>query len=253
MKVFYFSATGNSLYIAKELDKDAISIPQALKGGMNYSDDAIGIVYPDYGSEMPGMVKEFIEKATLTSQYFFLIITYGANKGESVDFALEEIKKKNIRADYIRSILMVDNYLPAFDMKKEKEIDKKIPAALKEIKEDIKERRKFIEETNEGEKGVYKNYLALVTAHPEFSWKNIEFYVTDDCIACSTCSKVCPSKSIIIENGKAKHTYENCQKCLSCINLCPKNAIRIKTGEVNERERYLNEHVKISDLINANG
>lgn len=41
--VFYFTATGNSLYVARQLDKDCISIPQAVHGDMVYKAERIGI------------------------------------------------------------------------------------------------------------------------------------------------------------------------------------------------------------------
>ena len=64
--IFYFTGTGNSLYIAKELDEEIISIPQVIKQErLEFAADSIGIVCPVYGHEMPGMVKEFINKASL--------------------------------------------------------------------------------------------------------------------------------------------------------------------------------------------
>ena len=43
--VFYFTATGNSLYVARAFSDDPISIPQALKEGkLEYDADEIGIV-----------------------------------------------------------------------------------------------------------------------------------------------------------------------------------------------------------------
>ena len=43
--VFYFTATGNCLYVAKELDGSPISIPK-VKHGAVFTDDAISIVAP---------------------------------------------------------------------------------------------------------------------------------------------------------------------------------------------------------------
>ena len=77
--IFYFTGTGNSLYVAKQLDAERISIPQALKQeNMTFEAPAIGVVCPVYGHEMPGMVKEFLQKATFQTSYFYLILTYGA-------------------------------------------------------------------------------------------------------------------------------------------------------------------------------
>lgn len=67
--VFYFTATGNCLYVARELaaqeDSMPVSIPQemAQEGELRYEADAIGIVYPIYGHMMPTMVREFVERA----------------------------------------------------------------------------------------------------------------------------------------------------------------------------------------------
>ena len=54
MKVFYFTATGNSLYVAKQLSEEIYSIPQLLKKydlgeeKLEFHDDVIGLVYPVY-------------------------------------------------------------------------------------------------------------------------------------------------------------------------------------------------------------
>ena len=58
--VFYFTGTGNSLYVAKKIEKDPVSIPQVMQGAaMEFTGDSIGVVAPVYGHEVPAMVKEF--------------------------------------------------------------------------------------------------------------------------------------------------------------------------------------------------
>jgi len=86
--VFYFTGTGNSLYVAKELDEEIKSIPQAIKQErLEFSADSIGIVCPVYGHEMPGMVKEFIRSAALDTGYLFIVLTYGAHHGGAAEIA----------------------------------------------------------------------------------------------------------------------------------------------------------------------
>ena len=81
--IFYFTATGNSLFVARELGgKNIISIPQALKKGeLVYEADEIGIVYPVYGHMPPNLVKDFLKVAKLKADYFFAVLTYGNNRG----------------------------------------------------------------------------------------------------------------------------------------------------------------------------
>ena len=62
--LFYFTGTGNSLYVAKQIEDNPISIPQAIHNdSLDFSADRIGIVTPVYGHEVPPMVKEFLRKA----------------------------------------------------------------------------------------------------------------------------------------------------------------------------------------------
>ena len=45
--IFYFTSTGNSLYVARQLDPAPYSIVQALKQNeLTFSDEVIGIVSP---------------------------------------------------------------------------------------------------------------------------------------------------------------------------------------------------------------
>ena len=60
--VFYFTATGNSLYVAKQLEPRPVSIAQAVHDSEKvYRAERIGIVCPVFGHEMPELVKEFAE------------------------------------------------------------------------------------------------------------------------------------------------------------------------------------------------
>ena len=73
--VFYFTGTGNSLYIAKQLEECPVSIPQARKQHTSeYTAERIGIVAPIYGHEMPQMVKDFLKETVFHTDYFYIKI-----------------------------------------------------------------------------------------------------------------------------------------------------------------------------------
>lgn len=71
--IFYFTGTGNSLYIARQLageNTELLSIPQMMKQGKyDFEADEIGLVYPIYGHMPPYMVRQFIQKAKLNAKY----------------------------------------------------------------------------------------------------------------------------------------------------------------------------------------
>ena len=87
--IFYFTGTGNCLYIARQLagaDTELLSIPQMVKRGKyEFEADEIGIVYPIYGHMPPYMVRQFIQKARLKAGYKFAVLTYGARKCDAVE------------------------------------------------------------------------------------------------------------------------------------------------------------------------
>ncbi len=60
MKVFYFTATGNSLAVAKKIGGELISIPQVMNDeNLEYKDDVIGVIFPVYGCNVPKIVSRF--------------------------------------------------------------------------------------------------------------------------------------------------------------------------------------------------
>ena len=118
--VFYFTGTGNSLYVAKQLEEKRISIPQAIhEEELVFEGDTIGVVCPLYGHEMPAMVKEFLRRAVFRTEYFYLVLTYGKRHGGGAELAKEFLDSCQRQADYINTIIMVDNYLPGFDMEEQ--------------------------------------------------------------------------------------------------------------------------------------
>ena len=70
--VFYFTATGNSLYVAKCIEEYPVSIPQAIKNSSIYSDKQIGIVCPVYCGEIPNTVKEFLKESKFDTCLFLI-------------------------------------------------------------------------------------------------------------------------------------------------------------------------------------
>lgn len=250
--LFYFTGTGNSLYIAKQISENPISIPQIINhDNMNFEDDTIGIVCPVYCHIPPHIVIEFMKKATFKTNYFYMILTYGNRHGGVAELTENIAKECGIKIDYIKNILMVDNYLPVFDMDEQKSIDKNIEKQITETLSDISERKKYIPVSTEEDKQLHKNLLDTVSTMPRFN-SGEQIQVTEKCIGCGICQKVCPIGNFYIENKKALRKKETCEFCLACANNCPQKAIIMSIADKNPNARYRNENISLQEIIDAN-
>lgn len=252
--IFYFTGTGNSLYVAKQMEEEQISITHIIrKDEISFSADCIGIVCPIYGHEMPMMVKDFLKKTEFNTSYLYLLLTYGNAHGGSAEIAKKYCDDIGIKVDYINTILMVDNFLPAFDMKEQMAIDKKVEEQIAQIKEDIQGKKVYVQKAGVKDKATHKMYTAWVKNAPETIWA--DYVITDKCIGCGICTKVCPAGCIHLENQHAVNTGKNCQACYACVQACPEMAIQfgdIPMKEPNPNARYRNPNVTLTELVTAN-
>ena len=250
--VFYFTATGNSLYVAKQLDAAPMSIPQAIHGkDTAFRDGSIGVVCPIFGHEAPPMVKEFLKKCTFDTDYFYMVLTYGNRHGGAAELAQALCAQCGIRPAYINTVLMVDNFLPAFDMAEQVKLDKKVEAQIEAVKADIAARRRYIQPTTEADRAAHQAFLARSATPPEERWKNI-YQVADGCVGCGICTRVCPAGCWTVRDGKAFCRGDDCQCCMACIHACPQKAIGMTIPDINPGARYRNEHIVLNEIIQAN-
>lgn len=250
--VFYFTGTGNSLYIAKQLSESPVSIPQAMKQEtLDFTDESIGIVAPIYGHEMPQMVKDFLKKAAFHTNYFYILLTYGNRHGGAAELTKQVCDECGVSVNYINVIQMVDNWLPSFDMNEQKAIDKHIPQQLAPILADLNSKKNAISPVTDADRTAHQQFLAGISRMPADAWQHL-LKISDACIGCGICEKVCPSGSIRVENGRAVHHAGNCQTCLACVHACPQKAIGLVMPEKNPNARYRNEHISLQEIIAAN-
>ena len=265
--VLFFTGTGNCLYIARQLagkDGEILSIPQLMKDKQYEIDaDEIGLVYPVYGHMPPHMVWEFIKKARLNASYKFAVLTYGMRKCSAVEIWDGISRKAGTAFDYIGTLMMVDNWLPNFDMNEQMKMDKHIPENLARITKDIASRRRWHEPVTEEERQQHQGFLERSGINPNvgFVMKSEKYFtVTDACIDCGICTYVCPRGNYELTPSGVK-TQGDCEFCFACIQNCPQRAIQFVKQtdgtfpdgtEKNPNARYRNENVSLMDLKLAN-
>lgn len=265
--VLYFTGTGNCLYVARQLagkEGEILSIPQLMrKKQFEIEADEIGLVYPIYGHMPPYMVREFIKKAQLKAEYKFAVLTYGMRKCNAVEIWDGISRKAGNVFDYIGTIVMVDNWLPNFDMNEQMKIDKHIPENLAKITSDLSNRRRWHEPVTQEEREQHEGFMSLSGLDPEVGFlmkADRSFRVTDDCIRCGICTYVCPRGNYQL-TGQGVKMQGDCEFCFACIQNCPQRAIQFKKNEdgtwpdgseKNPNARYRNENVSLMELKLAN-
>ena len=57
----------------------------------------------------------------------------------------------------------------------------------------------------------------------------LSYVITDKCVGCRACKKVCPASAIISGGAKTRHAIETnkCVKCGACFKICKFNAVKI--------------------------
>lgn len=265
--VLYFTGTGNCLYVARQLagkEGEILSIPQLMrKKQFEIETDEIGLVYPIYGHMPPYMVREFIKKAQLKAEYKFAVLTYGMRKCNAVEIWDGISRKAGNVFDYVGTIVMVDNWLPNFDMNEQMKIDKHIPENLEKITSDLSNRRRWHEPVTQEEREQHEGFMSLSGLDPEVGFlmkADRSFRVTDDCIHCGICTYVCPRGNYQL-TGQGVKMQGDCEFCFACIQNCPQRAIQFKKNEdgtwpdgseKNPNARYRNENVSLMELKLAN-
>ena len=248
--VFYFTATGNSLFIAKQLSDSPLSIPQELKkNDLTYEADEIGFVFPDYAAAVPVIVREFVEKARFKASYIFSVITFGNASVNVAEWWNDWAKAKGLHNNYINTILMVDNYLPVFDMNEQIKIDKKTDENMAGIIGDISGHKDFIAPSD---MGWFTKEMLQGMQDMHFSQMSEQLIKldADKCIQCSTCTEVCPRGNFSLTSGGLQISGK-CEFCLACVQNCPQHALSLER-ERNKEARYRHPDISLNEIKRAN-
>jgi ferredoxin/flavodoxin len=256
--IYYFTGTGNSLKVAKELYQKLSScelIPivkyQGLENFESISEN-IGFFFPLYYSGLPKIVLDFLKELDVNkSKYFFACVTSAEDLNVYPLQQIERLlKAKGKRLNAGLLVNMPNNYIIGYNITPEKvQID-----FFEKAKEEID---KFAEIVKNGkvnlESSVFKKDVGRSEKVNEWFQAEVNnldksFHVDDTCTGCGVCEKVCPVKNIVLREGIPQWQHK-CQQCLACINFCPEKSIQfeektLKTG------RYHHPEILLKEIIN---
>ncbi len=259
--IFYFSATGNSLNIARNIaDKlgncELIPTAKAIRNEkISINASRIGIIFPVFAWGMPRIVEEFVNKLSVNNKaYIFAVASCVAIQGNTLKDLKKALRTKGLDLDAAfavksaRSSLMklnkLDNIIIKLDQQRLK--IKTIEERLPEIINIIKKNDKHKPETSSWTANIFGSMFHGMAVK---TFKNIDsdFVIEDSCTTCGNCVKICPRNNIIIIKNRPEFQH-NCEFCHACIQWCPNFAIKHPKFDIILKQ-YHNNAVKVQDML----
>lgn len=248
--IYYFSATGNTLHIAKII-ADAIGaelLPMTAHMGDTCSSGKIGILFPTYFWGAPRTVTTFIRKLNIlaANPYIFTVTSYGAIQGGSIGFINQLLSEKNLSLAYGKAIRGVANFIEEYNprVKPAKTIAEQAGQSAAEAAEQIMAgAHSDIPRVSLKDRLFYKIYTDMKLN------KDSGFHADPDCTGCGICTKVCPNHNITLKDGRP-HFLHNCEHCTACIHWCPQSALQWKKS-TQTRNRYHHPDITLQEIIPA--
>ncbi len=269
ISIYYFSGTGNSLYVAKKIAervRGRLAPIAAVIEQEEIEDDAdtIGIVFPVYLVDLPGIVGRFAGKLKdIESKYIFAVPTYGGGKGLAIKSLDSLIGARGGKLSAIYGIHMPLNCFRnplenrrMLDRKAKKMVERigrnleqgKGGAFYTSLIADIVQRplNRFLEPL--GTKSLMKLTHSPGPKPKEelMHLADVTFGVTSECNGCGICGQVCPVSNIRIDDDKPVW-LNRCENCLACYNYCPKRAIQ--TELVPKGYFYKHPEISLKEMI----
>lgn len=242
--IFCYSGTGNCLDIAKNIaktlgDTDIILMRRAPVRTDVREAKRVGFIFPCYAGGLPGGVEESVRSVRVGPMaYTFGVCSYAGYIGTGL-YKVDGI----IRLNYWRGVSHQCGCVWLFPHNL---MMPPLPAKAAQ-KRSEKKAREIAEAVLAGECSTRRPPNNQLNASECRAWpllvkgKAKKLAVSDECISCGLCGKLCPKGNIRMENGRPVFGHD-CIQCLSCLQYCPKGAISVG-GITDRREHYHNPNV----------
>lgn len=273
-EIYYFSGTGNSLVVARDIAEKTngklISIPSVMKEeSVKPEADVLGIVFPVYYATndcgIPLIVGRFVKKLeNLGSKYIFAVCTCGYMPGTTIENLRGAIESRGGKLAAGFTVRMSSKNLAERKQQKMLVKRKKKLEAICEYVNARKEgkfetrgllRKILLAPLRALEKPIFMYRYKKLSNTSKNSFSELipladrSFRTNENCNGCGICARVCPVNNIKMVDGKPVWQHQ-CETCYGCYGWCPKNAI---CGDiVAYNDWYHHPEAKLSDMLGRN-
>ena len=254
--ILYFSGTGNSLGVARQLaeqlNEPLLPLMEAVGQDLTH-EKRLGLVFPTYDFNLPPAVRERVSRLTISpASYVFTVVTCGGQAGNCVWSLRRLLRAKGVELAYSHKVRVPDNSALAFGRNPNNQFKKfeRVPARMDRIIRDVQSERRALHYSwfsglswLMGVPAMEKGMLRML--HPHVN--------ADKCTGCNTCVRVCPMENIRLTSngasGQIACVGDRCTACFACVHACPHQAISVNGRDALKERQYRHPQVKLKDLI----
>jgi ferredoxin/flavodoxin len=246
--IFYFTGTGNSLKVARDIgeglsESELVSMGKPCKLQSTY--ETIGFVYPNYVGGLPVAVERFIKGLDVSANinsYYYAVCTAGSGSPGGLPKISKILKRKGAGLSYGGAVQCFSNYVVLYALTNDAVERPKVQnAQTRPIIIDIANRA-IKSDFKKNSMDIFHSVFLKVLLKREK-----DFHVNENCNGCATCSKVCPVSNIDMKSDKPEFLH-HCEQCMACIQWCPKQALNYKY-KTQDRGRYHHPDIQVSDIM----
>ena len=255
--IFCFSATGNSLKLARDMASEigSCKVEQIKENTPVVIDDnyagRIGFVFPVHAYGLPIIVRRFLKNLAIKgTPYIFAAVTCAGRPAA----ALIQLKKYIARKGKILSagfiINMPGSYLPLHDLQEPYVIDRMYKVeetSVKYLAERIKNKENYGIEAGKYSANRFVSFLVYLCFYFLHNIFDIFFRADGRCDGCGLCAHICPAGNISMADGRPKWR-RRCVQCMACLQWCPVESIQF-FNTTKGKKRYKNPYVNPWDII----
>jgi ferredoxin len=256
--LFYYSGTGNSLWVARALatelgDVSLFSMSQMKQEQLHVQGESVGLVFPVHMWGVPAAVLTFLRRLVPDpDQYYFAVAVNAGQVSRTLMQLQEAMASKGMSLGAGFEVVLPSNYLPWGGPGPADEMNRRFLQAVEKVRRVARYiQQQIIQPVERGPwwqrllfTPIYKLSFSQVSKMDE------DFWVDEKCNSCGICAQVCPAHNIQLPEGRPTWSH-HCEQCLACIQWCPQASIQYGK-KTSSYQRYHHPEITLKDIIAAN-
>lgn len=262
LDIYYYSGTGNSLQVARELQRllpgsRLVPIASLLdQDRVVATASALGFVFPVYVFGLPEPLRSFLGRVELgAAGYLFALATRGGSPCRVFEEIDSILKKKGRALDARAFVNMPTNAVGIHPLDSPEEIESKeaeMRTNVEAFARTVLEKRSFRPSDPHGsfvKERVLLPPLRAIARSTRYGGAERRFFADERCTGCGICAEVCLTGRIVLSGGHPVWLRkERCHFCLACLNWCPTKAIQNSVLKTSSKGRYHHAEIEARDI-----